>query len=457
MEMGSGGDERSGLLARGWLLLKALPEKFKAKMVNFVVVTKKLGQDDPRRVIHSLKVGLALSLVSLFYYFETLFNSFGVHAMWAIMTVVVVFEFSVGATLGKGLNRAMATLVAGALGVGAHYMASISGNVGEPIILGIFVFFQAAVSTFIRFFPKIKARYDYGLLIFILTFALVSISGFREDEILEFAQKRLATVVIGACACVIVSIFVCPVWAGQDLHNLISLNMEKLGTFLEGFGNRYFGSTEDEEFKDNESFVHGYKSVLNSKTIEETLANFARWEPGHGRFMYRHPWKQYLKVGTLTRQCAYRIEALNGFLSSDIQVQPEFARKIQDTCTKMSLDSGKALKELALAVKTMTRPSSADSHVANLKTSTKNLRCLLKCGLGNDTDLLKVIPVTTVASLLIDVAMSVEEITASVNELASLAHFKQKAKDTNLTLEKRHGVLKSLSKQGQCSRCCYNS
>ncbi|KAK3025187.1 hypothetical protein RJ639_044357 [Escallonia herrerae] len=378
MEMGSGGDERSGLLARGWLLLKALPEKFKAKMVNFAMVTKKLGQDDPRRVIHSLKVGLALSLVSLFYYFETLFNSFGVYAMWAIMTVVVVFEFSVGATLGKGLNRAMATLVAGALGIGAHYMASISGNVGEPIILGIFVFFQ--------------------------------------------------------------------VWAGQDLHNLTSLNMEKLGTFLEGFGNRYFGATEDEEYKDNESFVHGYKSVLNSKTIEETLANFARWEPGHGRFMYRHPWKQYLKVGTLTRQCAYRIEALNGFLSSDIQVQPELARKIQDTCTEMSLESGKALKELALAVKTMTRPSSVDSHVANLKISTKNLRCLLKSGLGNDTDLLKVIPVTTVASLLIDVAMSVEEITASVKELASLAHFKQKAKDTSLTLEKRHGVIKSLSK-----------
>lgn len=49
-------------------------------------------------------------------------------------------------------------------------------------------------------------------------------------------------------------------------------------------------------------------------------ANFARWEPGHGRFLFRHPWKQYLQVGTLTQQCAYRIEALHSRLTSDNQV-----------------------------------------------------------------------------------------------------------------------------------------
>lgn len=47
-----------------------------------------------------------------------------------------------GATLGKGLNRTMATLAAGALGVGAHYLASFSGETGEPILIGFFVFLQ---------------------------------------------------------------------------------------------------------------------------------------------------------------------------------------------------------------------------------------------------------------------------------------------------------------------------
>ncbi|CAF2107614.1 aluminum-activated malate transporter 2 [Brassica napus] len=126
---------------------------------------RRVGKEDPRRIVHSFKVGLALALVSSFYYYQPLYDNFGVNAMWAVMTVVVVFEFSVGATLGKGINRAVATLVAGGLGVGAHHLASLSGPTIEPILLAVFVFVQAALSTFVRFFPRVKARYDYGILI----------------------------------------------------------------------------------------------------------------------------------------------------------------------------------------------------------------------------------------------------------------------------------------------------
>lgn len=92
----------------------------------------------------------------------------------------------------------------------------------------------AAVSTFIRFIPHIKRRYDYGVLIFILTFSMVVVSGYRVEKILELAHQRLSTIIIGGATCVIISLFLCPVWAGEDLHKLISLNIEKLATFLEG-------------------------------------------------------------------------------------------------------------------------------------------------------------------------------------------------------------------------------
>ncbi|POO01349.1 Aluminum-activated malate transporter [Trema orientale] len=440
MEGSARQDENSaGLFASCWLWLKLLLEKFRTKVCKIASDTKNLGKDDPRRVIHSLKVGVALSIVSVFYYYQPLYDNFGVSAMWAVMTVVVVFEYTVGATLGKGLNRGLATLLAGALGVGAHHLASLSGQIGEPILLGFFVFLQATISTFIRFFPKVKARYDYGLLIFILTFSLISVSGFRDDEILEMAHKRLSTIVIGSSACVVICILVCPVWAGEDLHNLIALNLDKLGNFLEGFGGEYFNTSLNEGSKDdNKTFLQGYKSVLNSKSSEESLANFARWEPGHGRFKYRHPWKQYLKVGTLTRQCAYRIEALHGRLNADLQLQasPEIREQIQEACTKISLETGKALKELATSVKKMTKPSSADAHISSSKAASKSLRSLLKSGLWENIDLLEMIPCVTVASFLLDVVNCTEKIAESVQELASLAHFKTNTLDPNFLPEK---------------------
>lgn len=49
-------------------------------------------------------------------------------------------------------------------------------------------------------------------------------------------------------------------------------------------------------------------------------ANFARWEPVHGKFNFGHPWAEYVKVGASLRSCAYCIEALNGSMNSEAKV-----------------------------------------------------------------------------------------------------------------------------------------
>lgn len=104
MEIESATQEKAGPLALAWDWVKTLPLNFKNIALNLVRTTKKLGQDDPRRVMHSLKVGLALTLVSLLYYWRPLYNGFGVSGMSAVLTVVVVFEFTVG-KLFKSLAR----------------------------------------------------------------------------------------------------------------------------------------------------------------------------------------------------------------------------------------------------------------------------------------------------------------------------------------------------------------
>ncbi|KAI9194297.1 hypothetical protein LWI28_004916 [Acer negundo] len=364
MEVVSGADQKEGMMDRGWGKLKAFPGKL-----------KKLGKDDPRRIIHSLKVGLAITLVSLFYYFEPLYEGFGVSAMWAVMTVVVVFEFSVGATLSKGLNRGLATIVAGTLGFGAHCLADLPGERGEPIILGLLVFLQASMMTFIRFFPQMKAKYDYGLLVFILTFCLISVSGYRNDEVLDMAYQRVSTILIGGFTAMLVCIFICPIWAGHDLHNLVSNNIEQLACFLEGFGLEYFKTSEDEE--SNKTLSEGYKSVLHSKQTEESLT------------------------------------------------PQEIHSKIQEESIRVSSESVKGLKELAMAIKTMTTPSAAILHITRSKIAAKNLKFMLNTELCKEiSDLLEVIPAVTMASLLADVVSCSEKIAESVHELASLAKFK---------------------------------
>lgn len=57
---------------------------------------RKIGIEDHRKLTHSIKVGIALVLVSLLYLLQPLYERVGDNAMWAIMTVIVVFEFTAG-------------------------------------------------------------------------------------------------------------------------------------------------------------------------------------------------------------------------------------------------------------------------------------------------------------------------------------------------------------------------
>ncbi|GAU23348.1 hypothetical protein TSUD_333950 [Trifolium subterraneum] len=134
---------------------------------------------DIKKMIHSIKVGLSLVLVSLLYIINPLFDQVGENAMWAIMTVVVIFEFNAGATLGKGFNRGIGTIVGGGLGCLAAILAQNIGGVGNSIFISTSVYIFGSVATYFRLVPKIKNRYDYGVVVFMLTFNLVVVSGAR--------------------------------------------------------------------------------------------------------------------------------------------------------------------------------------------------------------------------------------------------------------------------------------
>ncbi|CAI9097598.1 OLC1v1034067C2 [Oldenlandia corymbosa var. corymbosa] len=284
----------------------------------------------------------------------------------------------------------------------------------------------AAGATFVRFFPVIKKRYDYGVLIFILTFSLVTVSGYRVEEIFELAHQRISTILIGAATCMIISVFIRPVWAGEDLHNLIISNIEKLATFLlQGFG----GENVQVLPKSND-----YKSVLGTKATEESLANFAWWEPGHGCFGFCHPWKQYLKIGAITRECASQIEVLHCLKYSHPKTQQTGLQKmITTSCERMRFETGMALKEIASSLKERIRLSSAfETHVQNSNSAMNELASVLdKFSLnqigGRGGTLAEIVQVIAAASVLAEIIKNVERLSESANELAKRARFKAPA------------------------------
>ncbi|CAD6262664.1 unnamed protein product [Miscanthus lutarioriparius] len=266
---------------RAWAWLVSCVLTLRDRVLGFGQRVWRIGADDPRRALHGLKVGLALTLVSVFYYSRPLYDGVGGAAMWDVLTVVVVFEYTV-----------------------------------------------AAMATFSRFIPTVKARFDYGVTIFILTYSLVAVSGYRVDALVAMAQQRVCTIAIGVSMCVAICALICPVWAGQELHRATVRNMDKLADAVEACVEGYFAAAADgEEANSMEKAAEGYKCVLNSKASEDSQANLARWEPAHGRFAFRHPYGQYRNVGAAMRHCAYCVEALRGCIrSAEIQAAAARAR-----------------------------------------------------------------------------------------------------------------------------------
>ncbi|XBJ02060.1 hypothetical protein VPH35_021541 [Triticum aestivum] len=389
-----------------WLRLRSVLVGLCCWVAGFARKVGRIAREDPRRVAHSFKVGLALTLVSVLYYVTPLFKGFGVSTLWAVLTVVVVMEYTVGGTLSKGLNRAFATFVAGFIAVGAHQVANRCGAQGEPILLAIFVFLLASAATFSRFIPEIKARYDYGVTIFILTFSLVAVSSYRVEELIQLAHQRFSTIVIGVLTCLCTTIFVFPVWAGEDLHKLTAGNLDKLAQFLQGLESECFGEKAASENLEGKAFLQVYKSVLNSKASEDSL-----------------------KLGALCRQCASSMEALASYVitlqkSQYPEANPELTLKVRTACGEMSSHSAKALKELSTAIRTMIVPCPANIAMSAAIKAAKDLRNEL----SEEAALLQVMHVAVTATLLSDLVTTIVKIAETADNLARLGHFKKPEK-----------------------------
>ncbi|WCJ21518.1 aluminum-activated malate transporter 1 [Euphorbia peplus] len=383
-------------------------------------------EDDVRKLIHGVKVGVALVLVSLIYFLDPFYEEIGDdNAMWAIMTVVVIFEFYAGATLAKGLNRGMGTILGGGLGFLVSTLGGKLGIIGNSIIVGASMLIFGGIATYCRMRPRFKVRFDYGAMIFILTFSLVALSGLREKEIvMEIARERLLMIVLGFLVCIFTSFFVFPIWASDELHHSTISKFHSLASSIEECLEEYFSEKEDDEQPVNFSKC---KSVLNSKSKDESLANFAKWEPWHGKFGMTYPWEKYLKIGELLRELASTILSLKPCLVPSSHKQAHLRQSMKEACEEVGTSLSWTLRELGQNMKTMTKCNPKDLMLPELKSLTLELSTMVSPSYLAHSDGLAI---ASFIFLLMDMEQKLQDLAQQVQQLGETACFQDHKNNT---------------------------
>ncbi|KAL6978511.1 hypothetical protein U1Q18_020179 [Sarracenia purpurea var. burkii] len=230
---------------------------------------------------------------------------------------------------------------------------------------------------------------------------------------------------MGFAVCIVTSLLIFPIWASDELHYSIASKSENLACCIKGCLEEYFSLVNEKNNQPRADFC-GCKMVLYSKSNDETLANFARWEPWHGKFGISYPWDKYLRVGDVLRELAVTVISLKGCLQSPKQPSTTPRQSIKVPCEEVGSFLIGTLGELGESIMQMKRGPPKASIASKLQLMRLELsRVASPSNLGaleNGEGL----AMASFVFLLMEIVEKVEVLAKEVEELGELAGFRTK-------------------------------
>lgn len=308
---------------------------------------------------YGFKVAITMVIGSVPVLVRPLYDYFGVNSFWLIISVIIIYEPTVGSLLSKGLQRLGGTVFAIVLSLICSQIADNSGR-GEVYLIPVFLYLGAHVLGFLRQVPPLKKKYDYAALITLITFGLLTLSEYRTRSGPRLAGLRMLLILVAFIISFGTNICIKPNFAGKDLHQMVSAHFSKVASALDACVQAYLAGSRSAELQkvidgsEPEDEVHeGYRTVILAKADEDTLHDMVIFEPPHGHFHFKYPWELYKDVSRICRHCMYTVVAMDGCLRSEIQCPVHLRQLLALPMTRLAGEAIKVLEAMGESVSEM--------------------------------------------------------------------------------------------------------
>ncbi|BBN08808.1 aluminum-activated malate transporter family protein [Marchantia polymorpha subsp. ruderalis] len=317
----------------------------------------------------SLKSGIAAGLVSIIcvVHFPPPYDELSSIAIWAVVTIDILYEGNIGLSLMKGVNRVAGTLCAGTAAV---CLTQLGPDVPEhlyPYYTVFWVFLGGFVFRYLKGIPPLKDQWGYAFTVATIAFHILLLSSYLQPEKVTLPILRFSMILLGFFLASIINLSFMPVYAGDTLHSLVAKNFDAAGAILLRCVTEYSNYTMLDHVPDilsgcseDDKIHQSYHEIVMSDSDIDKLLGAVLWEPCHGAFFNGYPWHLYDDITDYLRYTLYDVIALDSCLRASIQAPKNLRDLFTQEMKEIAEECSKVLGLLGESMRNMTKVGSED-------------------------------------------------------------------------------------------------